>query len=85
MVTAGIGPVDALGLEGDGSILVLDRNGLGLNPVARFDANGNPQSVALAGTLAPISSLYNATFQGDGKSCSEARPGGCASAASGCR
>jgi uncharacterized delta-60 repeat protein len=67
MVTVGIGQVDALGREADGSILALNRNGIGTNPVARFDANGNPQAVALAGTLSPIASLYNATFQPDGK------------------
>jgi uncharacterized delta-60 repeat protein len=67
VVTASVGQVDALGLEADGSILALDRNGLGTNPVARFDANGNPQPVVLAGTLSPITSLYNATFQRDGK------------------
>jgi uncharacterized delta-60 repeat protein len=67
VVTTGIGEVDALGLEADGSVLALDRNGIGTNPVARFDAHGNPQPVALAGTLASISSLYNATFQRDGK------------------
>jgi uncharacterized delta-60 repeat protein len=67
VVTASIGQVDALGLEGDGSILALDRQGIGTSPVARFDASGNPQPVALTGTLGPISSLYNATFQPDGK------------------
>jgi uncharacterized delta-60 repeat protein len=67
VVTAGIGQVDALGLEADGSILALDRQAIGTTPVARFDTNGNPQSVALAGTLAPIGSLYNGTFQRDGK------------------
>jgi uncharacterized delta-60 repeat protein len=67
VVTRGVGQVDALGLEGDGSVLALDRQGIGSNPVARFDASGNPEPVALTGALGPISSLYNATFQPDGK------------------
>ena len=67
VVTAGVGPVSALGLERDGSILALGPVGTGTNPVARFDAHGNPQPVALTGALGPIGSVFNATFQTDGK------------------
>ena len=67
VVARSIGSVDALALEQDGSILALDRNGIGTNPVARFSAQGAPMPVALVGKLAPIGNTGPATFQSDGK------------------
>jgi uncharacterized delta-60 repeat protein len=67
VVAPSIGQVDALALEQDGSILALDRNGIGTDAVARFSATGAVLPVALTGRLARISNTGPATFQPDGK------------------
>jgi uncharacterized delta-60 repeat protein len=67
VVAPSIGAVDVVALAGDGSILALNRNGIGTKSVARFSASGAPLPIAVIGALAPISTWVNATFQPDGK------------------
>jgi uncharacterized delta-60 repeat protein len=67
VIASAIGAADALGLEPDGSTLVLHTVSVGTGGVARFSSSGAAQPVALSGTLTQVASNGTATFQTDGQ------------------
>lgn len=63
------GPVNALALESDGSILAagVQAIGSGINTVARFSANGTLEPIALTGSFSAFGANANLAFQPDGR------------------